>query len=96
MWRDEPADDFPPPDDWEPLPSVLVGAPTQDDLEFAEFVVGLDEGPWRAQDPAPCPVCLWPKPWGAESCGDMGCAEFASAVALTRLDEPFVDEPDAA
>jgi hypothetical protein len=93
MWRDEPTDDpCDAPDDWEPLLPVLVGAPTADDLEFAELVVGLDEGPWHAADPAPCPVCLWPKPWGAESCGDHDCMIYAGAVALAKLDEPFGGE----
>jgi hypothetical protein len=93
MWRDEPADDpCDAPDDWEPLPVVLVGAPTQDDLEFAELVTMLDDGPWHALDAVPCPVCLWPKPCGAESCGDADCMLYAGAIVLVRLDEPFGGE----
>jgi hypothetical protein len=93
MWRDEPTDDpCDAPDDWEALPPCLVGAPTDDDLEFAELVTMLDDGPRRAADPAPCPVCLWPKPWGAKSCGDHDCMGYAGAIVLVKLDEPFGGE----
>lgn len=89
MWRDEPADDpCDAPDDWEALPQCLVGAPTGDDLEFAELVV-RDDGPWHAPAPSPCPVCGGDRPYGARSCGDRDCMLYAVAVALAKLDEPF-------
>lgn len=90
MWRDEPADDLPAPDDWEALPPCLVGAPTDEDMEFAELVV-REDGPWHAPAPSPCPVCGGERPYGARSCGDWDCMAYAVDVALKKLDEPFGD-----
>lgn len=93
MWRDEPADDpCDAPDGWEALPPCLVGAPTGDDLEFAELVTMLDDGPWHALDAAPCPVCGGSKAMGATSCGDVDCVLYAGAIVLVKLDEPFGSE----
>lgn len=91
MWRDEPADDpCDAPEDWQALPPCLIGAPTQDDLEFAEIVV-REDGPWHAPAPSPCPVCGGERPYGARSCGDFGCDFYAVDVALKKLDEPFCE-----
>jgi hypothetical protein len=76
------------------LPPAL--AAINDDDDDIDAALSALDGPWHAMSPSPCPVCEGPVPMGATTCGDLGCASYAGAVALWKLDEPFGGEPMAA